>query len=98
MAEVREGIADYCDFYNERLKQTLDYRMPRRVFEEAKPLKIFSKVPRCERVNYSGHEAESRGRRNSIPEQWSLRSHSSCALRDTLNDIDDGNSSAQFDG
>jgi len=98
VAEVREGIADYSDFYNERLKQTLDYRMPRRVFEEAKPLKIFSKVPRLRAGELQRSKGQSCGQRNSIPEQWRLSSHSSCALRDTLNDIDDGNSSAQFDG
>ena len=38
-AEARHGIAHYFDFYNhERLRQALDYRTPRRVFEEAMSL------------------------------------------------------------
>lgn len=39
VAEARQGIAHYFDFYNhERLHQALDYRTPRRVFEEAMSL------------------------------------------------------------
>ncbi len=44
VAEARQGIAAYIDFYNhERLHQALDYRTPRQVFEEAMP---FTKLPR----------------------------------------------------
>ena len=36
VAEARQGIADYFNFYNhERLHQALGYRAPRQVFEEA---------------------------------------------------------------
>ena len=38
VAEARQGIAAYFDFYNhERLHQALSYRAPRQVFEEASP-------------------------------------------------------------
>jgi putative transposase len=38
VAEARQGIAAYFDFYNyERLHQALGYRGPRQVFEEAMP-------------------------------------------------------------
>jgi putative transposase len=36
VAEARQAIAAYFEFYNnERLHQALDYRAPRQVFEEA---------------------------------------------------------------
>ena len=36
VAEARQGIASYFQFYNnERLQQALGYRTPRQVFEEA---------------------------------------------------------------
>ena len=36
VAEARQGIAAYFEFYNrERLHQALGYRAPRQVFEEA---------------------------------------------------------------
>ncbi len=36
VAEARQGIADYLEFYNhQRLHQALSYRAPRQVFEEA---------------------------------------------------------------
>ena len=35
VGEARQGIAAYFDFYNhERLHQAVDYRAPRKVFEE----------------------------------------------------------------
>jgi putative transposase len=44
VAEARQGITAYFDFYNhERLHQGLDYRTQRQVFEEAIP---FTKLRR----------------------------------------------------
>ena len=39
VAEARQGIAAYFEFYNhQRLHQALAYRTPRQVFDEATPL------------------------------------------------------------
>ena len=39
VAEARQGIAAYFEFYNhQRLHQALAYRTPRQVFDEAAPL------------------------------------------------------------
>jgi hypothetical protein len=39
VAEARQGITAYFEFYNyQRLHQTLAYRTPRQVFDEAAPL------------------------------------------------------------
>jgi putative transposase len=45
VAEARQAIAAYFDFYNhERLHQALGYRAPRQVFEEAKPFSTSARV------------------------------------------------------